>query len=68
MALRAQEEFPSIDFNRSLMVGNTMSDMRFGKSVGMRTVFIESAKPMPVMPDPLIDVVFPGLLTLAKAL
>ena len=68
MALKAREEFPEISFSSSLMVGNTMSDMEFGKSLGMRTIFIPSAKPKPILPDPRIDQVFNDLATIAKAL
>jgi D-glycero-D-manno-heptose 1,7-bisphosphate phosphatase len=45
MALMAIKDFPKIDFNRSIMVGNTLSDMRFGKNLGMFTVFIPSTHP-----------------------
>jgi histidinol phosphatase-like enzyme len=68
MALQAKNEFPEIDLHKSLMVGNTMSDMQFGKSTGMLTVFIPSAKPSPPLPHPSIDAVFQDLFTLAKAL
>lgn len=68
MAQEAKRMYPEIDFNRSLMIGNTMGDMRFGRSCGMRTIFIPSAKPMPELPNSLIDEVFPGLLAVAKAL
>lgn len=68
MALAAKAEFPEIDFNRSLMIGNTMSDMQFGKAVGMRTIFIPSGKPMVNLPDPNVDAVFPDLYSVAKAL
>jgi D-glycero-D-manno-heptose 1,7-bisphosphate phosphatase len=68
MAHLAKADFPEIDFNRSLMVGNTMSDMEFGKACGMYTVFILSEKPMPALPDPLVNTVFPSLYDLAKAL
>jgi len=68
MALQAKDEFPEIDLQKSLMVGNTMSDMQFGKSTGMLTVFIPSAKPSPLLPHPSIDAVFQDLFTLAKAL
>ncbi len=68
MALAAKEDFPDIDFNRSLMIGNTMGDMRFGRSCGMHTIFIPSQKPMPEIPNPLIDEVLPGLYGVAKAL
>lgn len=68
MGLLAQQEFPEVSFSRSLMIGNAMSDMEFGKGLGMRTIFIPSAKPPVTMPDPMVDAVFPGLLAVAKAL
>lgn len=39
MALTAKEKFPSIDFSKSIMVGDTLSDMLFAKSAGMKSVF-----------------------------
>ncbi len=68
MGFQAKADFPEIDFSRSLMVGNTMSDMKFGKALGAKTIFIPSTKPMPDLPDPLIDAVYQGLHALAKAL
>jgi histidinol-phosphate phosphatase family protein len=68
MGYQAKHDFPSVEFTRSIMVGNTMSDMKFGKALGARTVFIPSTKPMPLLPDPLVDAVFDNLLALAKAL
>jgi histidinol-phosphate phosphatase family protein len=68
MALMAKQDFPEVDFNRSLMIGNTLGDMRFGRACGMRTIFIPSEKPMPGLPSPLIDEVFSGLYAVAKAL
>jgi D-glycero-D-manno-heptose 1,7-bisphosphate phosphatase len=68
MGYKAKVDFPGIDFSKSIMVGNTMSDMQFGKKLGASTIFIPSTKPMPDMPHPLIDAVFPGLSALAKAL
>ncbi len=68
MGHQAKNDFPQIEFNKSIMVGNTTGDMQFGKTLGMFTVFIPSTKPMPELPDPLIDVVFPDLYSLAKAL
>lgn len=40
MALAAKAEFPEIDFSRSLMIGDSDSDIAFGKKLGMKTVFI----------------------------
>jgi histidinol-phosphate phosphatase family protein len=40
MALDAKIDFPEIDFTRSFMVGDSFSDMKFGKNLDMKTVFI----------------------------
>jgi histidinol-phosphate phosphatase family protein len=40
MAHSAQKDFPEIDFAKSVMVGDSMSDMRFGRNAGMTTVCI----------------------------
>lgn len=40
MGLKAQALFPEIDFAKSVMVGDSESDMEFGKRLGMVTVFI----------------------------
>lgn len=40
MAIQAQEEFPNINFEKSIMVGDTLSDMQFGKRLGMLTVLV----------------------------
>ena len=40
MALQAKKIFPQIDFSKSIMVGDTNSDMQFGKAAGMKTVFV----------------------------
>lgn len=40
MALQAQQDFPAIDFKHSIMVGDSISDMEFGRHAGMKTVYI----------------------------
>lgn len=40
MALEAKKDFPDIDFQKSIIVGDSMSDMEFGRKAGMKTVFI----------------------------
>jgi len=45
MALNAQKDFPEIDFSKSVIIGDSMSDMEFGRNAGMKTVYIsEEAK------------------------
>jgi histidinol-phosphate phosphatase family protein len=39
MALNAQHIFPQIDFSKSIMVGDTKSDMEFARNAGMKSVF-----------------------------
>jgi len=42
MALKAQADFPEIDFSKSLMIGDTASDMAFGKNAGMGRILLEN--------------------------
>jgi D-glycero-D-manno-heptose 1,7-bisphosphate phosphatase len=55
MAHQAKEDFPQIDFKRSVMVGNSISDMEFGKRMGMHTVFLTSKHQPYQLPHDLID-------------
>jgi histidinol-phosphate phosphatase family protein len=42
MGLKAKSDFPEIEFSKSVMVGDSISDMEFGENLGMKTVFIRS--------------------------
>ena len=42
MAHFAKKDYPDIDFKKSIMVGDTLSDMMFGKAVGMKTCWIKN--------------------------
>lgn len=44
MGLQAKKDFPSIHFKKSLMVGDTFTDMLFGKRLNMKTVLIGDDK------------------------
>jgi len=68
MATRAKTDFPGIDLNRSLMIGNKPSDMLFGKNAGMHTVFIASTHPQTDFPHQDIDLRFDSLADFVKAL
>ena len=68
MAFQAQEKFPSIDFTKSIMVGNRTSDMEFGRNAGLHTVFLATTHPETAYPNPLIDYRLNHLLEFAKAL
>ncbi len=65
MALQAKLDFPEIDFQQSVMIGNSIDDMEFGKKMGMHTVFISSSKRDYALPHELIDYKFSNLLEAA---
>ena len=54
MAMNAKEDFPTIDFEKSIMVGNNISDMEFGKRINMKTVFVNTTQQQSA-DHPLID-------------
>jgi D-glycero-alpha-D-manno-heptose 1-phosphate guanylyltransferase len=61
MAYRAARDFPGIDLQKSIMVGNKPSDMLFGKNAGMFTVFIASTHPESAFPHHDIDLRFENM-------
>ena len=67
MALQAKQDFPDIDFAKSLMVGNKLSDMKFGRNAGIKTVFVATTNPESY-PDDTIDYRYNDLLDFAKSL
>jgi histidinol-phosphate phosphatase family protein len=68
MGLQAQEDFPAIDFKRSIMVGNSISDMEFGKRLSMHTVFLTTKHEPFSLPHDLIDEQFSSLCDWAARL
>ena len=40
MAYYAKNEFPDIDLQKSIMIGDMNSDVEFGKNAGMKTIFV----------------------------
>jgi len=44
MARKAKKDFPEIDFHKSIMVGDTSSDMEFGRNAGMFNVLVGGEK------------------------
>jgi D-glycero-D-manno-heptose 1,7-bisphosphate phosphatase len=55
MALRAQRDLGNIDLRKSIIVGNNLSDMEFGRNAGMFTVHVRTTHPDITTPHPLID-------------
>ena len=69
MGLQAQKEFPEIDFSKTIMIGNTIGDMEFGRNLGIAiNIFLPSTQPPLPLEHPMVDLVFPDLLSVSKAL
>ena len=68
MARQACLDFPRIDLSKSIMIGNNISDMQFGRNAGMYTVFLTTTNKEISLPHPDIDLIFPDLLHFVKAL
>ncbi|HEY2727600.1 MAG TPA: HAD-IIIA family hydrolase [Parafilimonas sp.] len=68
MALQAQKDFPQIDFSKSIMAGNKLSDMQFARNAGMHSAFIASTNPEIILPHNLIDARFNSLLEFANSI
>ena len=68
MALQAFRDFPDMDRSRCIMVGNKGSDMRFGRSAGMYTVFVKTTNPDQPLPHPDIDLAVQNLSAFAASL
>ncbi|MDQ6904791.1 MAG: HAD-IIIA family hydrolase [Bacteroidota bacterium] len=69
MGLQAKLDFPEIDFSKSIMIGNTLSDMKFGRNIGTAiNIFLPTTKKDVDIKDENIDLVFDSLISAAKAL
>ena len=68
MAFQAKADYPLIDFSKSFMIGNKLSDMQFGRNAGMNTVYLATTNPEVSFPHPDIDFRFNTLFEFALAL
>jgi len=68
MGLKARKEFSNINFKKSIMVGDTYSDMLFGYRLGMTTVLVGNSKDELFRCAGILDYSFPDLITFAKSL
>ena len=69
MGLKAIQDFPEINVSKSIMIGNTLSDMQFGRNLGVAlNVFVTTTRPDIIIPNTLIDHAFSSLIAVAKAL
>lgn len=55
MAFEAKNKFPEIEFSKSIMIGDTDSDIIFGKNLGMKTVLVKSEEQIITIPDMVVE-------------
>ncbi len=55
MAELARMEFPEIEFSRSVMVGDSDTDIEFGRKLGMKTVRVKTVEPIGTDSDLTVD-------------
>jgi len=68
MAKRAKKDFPEIDFSKSIIVGDSISDMEFGRNAGMITVFVGDTAKVTEALKPMIDIFCESLSVFADIL
>lgn len=66
MGLLAKKEFPEVDFSRSIMVGDALTDMIFAKRLNMKSVFIGNDVDILINNSSLIDYRYDSLFKFAK--
>ena len=68
MALQAQKDFPNIVFKESILIGNSLSDMQFGKNLQMKTILVGEKYTDKEKDLSLIDFYYKDLLSFARSL
>jgi len=68
LGLKARKQFPGIRFKKSIMAGDTYSDILFGHRLGMKTVLIGHDKEAASKAFNILDHSFPDLLSFAEYL
>ena len=66
LGLKARKQFPSIDFKKSIMAGDTFTDILFGHRLGMLTALIGMDKDVANKSADILDYSFPDLLAFAE--
>ena len=61
MAVQAEKDFPEIRCETSVMAGDSLSDMQFGKNAGMCTVFLKNGENVCSEVLPYADFIFENL-------
>ncbi len=68
MALQARRDYPEIRLKESVMVGDSASDMLFGRRAGMTTVLIGDTNDIALKHPKLVDHHYPTLMEFAQGI
>ncbi|MDY5968604.1 MAG: HAD family hydrolase [Bacteroidales bacterium] len=66
MALKAKKDHPGLNLKQSVMVGDTLSDMVFGRRAGMKTVLVGDEYHIARSAPHSVDSYYENLLSFAK--
>ena len=65
MTMQAKQDFPEINFSKSIMIGDKIIDMQLGKNIAAKTVYV--GKPLANANESLIDYQFSSLYEFCSA-
>lgn len=68
MALKARKEFPEVNFRRSVMIGDSKTDMEFGRHARMTTVLVGEEREIATYNPKLVDYYYPTLFDFCREL
>ncbi len=68
MAIQAVKDFKAINLRKSIMIGDSLTDMQFGKNAGMKTILLSDEKKVSSEFVPFVDYSMPDLATFAEIL
>ena len=68
MALMAQRDFPEIDFSKSVMIGDSLTDVVFGRRCGMTTVLLHASGEVSEDEKANSDYIVPSLMDFVRLL
>ncbi|HNW99501.1 MAG TPA: HAD family hydrolase [Bacteroidales bacterium] len=66
MALQAKKDFPEIDLKKSVMAGDSLSDMEFGHRAGMCNILISDEAEIAKKNHEIVNYLFPDLKTFSE--
>lgn len=68
MGLQARKAYPAIRFRQSVMIGDSISDMQFGKRLRMKTILIPCDAEISRLHSNVIDFCFPDMQAMVDCL